>query len=125
MEVIARRLDHLRGNTPDVSPYNTREENSRITARKNNKKFVNQQIKQREKELSHSPKGIVRNRKSSINFRLPDTAPLTPQQDDEYWNDVGENWLSTPASTISGPPKPLFDYDRDFPPLNKTILSKN
>ena len=125
MEEITRRLDHLRGNTPDVSPYNTREENSRITARKNNKKFVNQQIKQREKELSHSPKGIVRNRKSSINFRLPDTPPLTPQQDDEYWNDVGENWLSTPASTISGPPKPLFDYDRDFPSLNKTILSKN
>ena len=79
----------------------------------------------KEKELSHSPKGIVKNRKSSINFRLPDTLPLTPQQDDEYWNDVGENWLSTPASTISGPPKPLFDYDRDFPPLNKTILSKN
>ena len=125
MEVIARRLDHLRGNTPDVSPYNTSEENSRIIARKNNKKFVNQQIKQREKELSHLPKGIVKKRKSSINFRLPDTPPLTPQQDDEYWNDVGENWLSTPASTISGPPKPLFHYDRDFPPLNKTILSKN
>ena len=32
MNEIARRLDYLRGNTPDVSPYNTREEYSRIIA---------------------------------------------------------------------------------------------
>ena len=109
MNEIARRLDYLRGNTPDVSPYNTREENSRIIARKNNEKFVNQQIRQRERELSQLPKGIVNKKRSSIrssiNFRLPDTPPLTPRQEDDYWNDVGENWLSTPASTISGPPK--------------------
>ena len=54
MDEIARRLDYLRGNTPDVSPYNTRKENSRIIARKNNEKFVNQQIRQRERELSQS-----------------------------------------------------------------------
>ena len=52
MEEIVRRLDHLRGNTPDVSPYNTREVNSRIIARKNNKKFVNQQIRQRKRAFS-------------------------------------------------------------------------
>ena len=44
---MTQRLDRLCGNTLDVSPYNTREENSRIIARKNNEKFVNQQIKQR------------------------------------------------------------------------------
>ena len=32
MDEITRRLDRLRGNTLDVSPYNTREENSRIIA---------------------------------------------------------------------------------------------
>ena len=54
-------------------------------------------------------KGIVNKKRSSIrssiNFRLLDTPPLTPEQEDDYWNDAGENWLSTPASTIIGPPK--------------------
>ena len=97
---------------------------------KNNEKFVNQRIKQRQKELSKLPKGIANNKRSSINFKLPDTPPLTPQEQDEYWRDVGENWLGTPASTISGPPAPaqptsLFNYDQDFPPLSKHIISKN
>ena len=39
MEDIVRRLDFLRGNTPDVSPDNTREQNSRIIARKNQERF--------------------------------------------------------------------------------------
>ena len=76
------------------------------------------------------PKGIVNNRRSSINFRLPDTPPSAPQEQDEYWRDVEENWLGTPASTIGGPPAPtqptsLFDYGRDFPTLSKHILAKN
>ena len=130
IDEITQRLDRLCSNTLDVSPYNTREENSRIIARKNNEKFVNQQIKQRQRELSKFPKGIVNNRRSSINFRLPDTPPSTPQEQDKYCRDVEENWLRTPASTISGPPAPtqptsLFDYDRDFPPLSKHILAKN
>ena len=130
IDEITQRLDCLRDNTLDVSPYNTREENSRIIAQKNNEKFVNQQIKQRQRELSKLPKGIVNNRRSSINFRLPETPPSIPQEQDEYWRDVEENWLGTPASTISGPPAPtqptsLFDYDRDFPPLSKHILAKN
>ena len=36
MNDIHRRFDYLRGNTPDVSPDNTREQSSRIIARKNN-----------------------------------------------------------------------------------------
>ena len=130
MEEITKRLDRLRGNTQDVSPYHTREENSRIIARKNNEKSLNQQIKQRQRELSKLPKEIVNRRRSSINFRLPDRPSLTPQVQDEYWRDVEQNWLSTPTPTISSPPAPpqstsLFDYDRDFPPLSKHILSNN
>ena len=76
------------------------------------------------------PKGIVNKRRSSINFRLPDTPPLTPQEQDEYWREVGENWLGTPAPTVSGLPEStqptsLFDYNRDFPPFSKNILAKN
>ena len=130
MEEITKRLDRLRGNTQDVSPYHTREENSRIIARKNNEKSLNQQIKQRQRELSKLPKEIVNRRRSSINFRLPNRPSLTPQVQDEYWRDVEQNWLSTPTPTISSPPAPpqstsLFDYDRDFPPLSKHILSNN
>ena len=104
MDKITRRLDYLRGNTPDVSPYNTREQNSKIIARKNNEKFVNQQIKQRQREISNLPKRIVNKRKSSMNFNFPDTPPRTPQEQDDYWRDVEQNWFGTPAAPISGPP---------------------
>ena len=83
IDEMTQRLDRLCGNTLDVSPYNTTEENSRI-ARKNYEKFVNQQIKQTQRELSKFPKGIVNNRRSSINFRLPDTPPSTLQEQDKY-----------------------------------------
>ena len=123
MDETARRLDYLRGNTLDVSLDNIREQNSRIIARKNNEKFVNQQVKQRQREISNLPKGIVNKRKSSMNFNFPETPPRTPQdQEDDYWRDVEQNWFGTPAAPISGPPPPpasLFDYDRDFPPLSR------
>ena len=91
VDEITHRLDHLRGNTPDVSPYNTREQNSKIIARKNNEKFVNQQIKQTQREISNLPKGIVNKRKSSMNFNFPDTPPPLPQEQDDYWRDVEQN----------------------------------
>ena len=126
MDEIARRLDYLRGNTPDVSPYNTREQNSRIIARKNNEKFVNQQDKQRNREISNLPKGIVNKRKSSMNFNFPETRPQTPQdQGDDFWRDVKQNWFGTPAAPISGPAPPptsLFDYNRDFPPFPMHLI---
>ena len=71
---VTRRLDYLRGNTSDVSPYNTRLQNSRIIARKNNEKFVNKQVKERQREISNLLKGAVHKRKSSIlifRMRLP------------------------------------------------------
>ena len=104
MDKITRRLDYLRGNTPDVSPYNTREQNSKIIVRKNNEKFVNQQIKQTQREISNFPKGIVNKRKSSMNFNFPHTPPRTPQEQDDYWREVEQNWFGTPAAPISGPP---------------------
>ena len=63
MEDIVRRLDFLRENTLDVSPDNTREQNSRIIPQKNQGRFQNRQIKEREKELSNIPKGIINKRK--------------------------------------------------------------
>ena len=59
MDEIVRRLDLLRGNTLDVSPDNTMEQNSRIIARKNQRRFHNRWIKEREKELLNIPKGII------------------------------------------------------------------
>ena len=101
MNDIVRRLNYLRGNTPDVSPDNTPLQNSRVVARKNNEKFANQQIKERQREIAKIPKGTVNKRKSSTNFNFPDTPPQTPE---EY---------SLP------PPPPLFDYEKDFPPLSR------
>ena len=75
MDDIVRRLDYLRGNTLDVSPDNTREQNPRIIERKNHEKSVNQQVKQRQREISNLPKGIVNKRKSSMNFNFPETPP--------------------------------------------------
>ena len=75
---IVRRLDILRGNTPDVSPDNTPAQNSRVIARQNQERFQNRRIRERERDLSNIPKGIINKRKSSINFNFPDTPPQTP-----------------------------------------------
>ena len=46
--------------------------------------------------------------------------PRTPQdQEEDYWRDVEQNWLATPAATPIGDPPHLFDYDCDFPPLSR------
>ena len=81
MDESVRRLDLLRGNTLDVSPDNTMEQNSRIIARKNQERFQNRRIKERETELLNIPKGIINKRKSNINFNFPDTSPYTPSED--------------------------------------------
>ena len=51
---IVRRLDILRGNTPDVSPDNTPAQNSRIIARQNQERFQNRQIKERQRTFKHT-----------------------------------------------------------------------
>ena len=133
IDELTQRLDRLCGNTEELAPYNTPEQNARIIMKKNNEKFLNRQINQREKELAKIPKGIVKNQRSTINFKqpdtwrsinvkLPDTPPSTP---DDYWADVDQNWIpgGTPSAPLSGPPTPpsLFDYDCDFPPLSKFV----
>ena len=50
-----------------------------------------------------------------MNFNFPQTPRRTPQdQEEDYWRDVEQNWLGTPAPT---PAPTLFEYDRDFQPL--------
>ena len=105
MDDIVRRLDILRGNTPDVFPGNTPAQNSAIIARQNQERSQNRQIKQREKEISKIPKGIVNKRKSSINFNFPDSPLYTPPQR-SYRRDFEDF-----------PPLPHFVNDEeDFPP---------
>ena len=139
MEEIEHRLNRLYGNALlEVSPLNTKEENSRIITQKNWQKVLDQRFNQREKELSQQPKGNVKKKRScirsSMRFRFPDTSPVTPSFND-YWDDVAENWKNTPApqdlstpAPLSGPPEEqpyLFDQDRDFPPLSKYVQKKN
>ena len=127
---LLRRLNHLRGNDEGellrrfnrlrgfdtLSPVDVEYLN-----------FYNQRIKQREKEitgLKKGAKGNVRKKRSSIEpnlkFRLPDTPP--PSFHDPYWEGEADEWIPNNTS-LSGPP--LFDYDRDFPPLNRSIQSRN
>ena len=127
-EELQRRLDRLCGNVVVKSKQqqqNTPEQNSELIAQQDSKKFFNQQLKQREKELTglqKRAKGNVGKKRSSIEpslkFRLPETPPPSF---DEYWDGVADQWI--PHKTpLSGPPEPpLFDYDRDFPPLNRSI----
>ena len=50
MEDIVRKLDYLRGDTPDVSPYNTREQDSKNFCEKIMKSLlINKINKDREK----------------------------------------------------------------------------
>ena len=105
MDNIVRRLDILWGKTPDVSPDNTAAQNYRIITRKNQERFQNRQIKEREKELSNIPKGIVNKKKLSINFNSLDTPSYTPPRR-SYRRDFEDF-----------PPPPNFVNDEeDFPP---------
>ena len=116
MKEIYRRLDALKRNTQDVSPYNTRAQSSTIVARKNNEKFVKNQGKKR--EIANIPKGIVNKKKSTTNFNFPDTPPQMPEED--YWQSV--ELLSVPliSQVAPFPSAPhLFNYEKDFPPLSR------
>ena len=118
MEEIYRRLDALKGNTLDVSPYNTRAQNSAIIVQKDNEKFVNWQIRERNREIANIPKGVVNKRKSTTNFNFLDTPSQTPEED--YKQSV--ELLSVPsifwvAPVPSAPP--VFNYEKYFPPWSR------
>ena len=82
MNENTKRLSFLQGNTSDVSPDNTREQNSRIITQKHQERFQNRQIRERERKIKNIPKGIITKRKSSLNFSFPETPPFTPPRDD-------------------------------------------
>ena len=53
-----------------------------------------------------------------MSFKLPETPPKSPF--DDYWDGVANQWVK--STSVSGPPEPpLFDYDRDFPPLSRSV----
>ena len=81
IDEITRSLNILRGTKPDVSPDNTREQNSRIIARQNQERFQNRQIRERKREIKNIPKGIINKRKSSLNFNFPEMPAFTPPRD--------------------------------------------
>ena len=74
MEDIVTRLVILRGNTPDVSPANTPAQFLVLLLEKNEERFQNSQIREREREIWNIPKGIVNKGKSSTNSKFPDTS---------------------------------------------------
>ena len=66
---------------PDIYRRNSPAENSRWIAQGNDERFQNRRLREREREISNIPRGIVKSRKSmDINF--PDTPPATPYRDD-------------------------------------------
>ena len=91
-----RRFNFLQGNTTELSPNNTPELNSSIIARQNAEKFQNRQIREREKEIRNIPKGIIKKRKSSLNFNFPETPPYTPPREDDFSCYLRPSFGSTP-----------------------------
>ena len=59
MDDIVRRLDILRGNTPDVSPDNTAAQNSRIIARKNQENFKTDKLMREKKNFQTYQKELL------------------------------------------------------------------
>ena len=126
-EELQRRPDRLRGNVVNSKQQqqSTPEQNSELIAQKNSEKFFNRQLKQKEKELPglrKDAKGNVGKKRSSIEPSLKFSLPETPPPSfDEYWDEVADQWIPHKAP-LSGPPEPpLFNYDRDFPPLNRSV----
>ena len=106
MEDIVTRLVILRGNTPDVSPANTPAQFLVLLLEKNEERFQNSQIREREREISNIPKGIVNKGKSSTNSKFPDTSsppPLPPPPPSKKSKTQKSN-------------RREFDNDEDFPP---------
>ena len=125
-EELQRRLNRLRGNVVVTPTQNTPEQNSElIEQQQNSEKIFNRRLKKRQKEstgLRKGGKGNVGKKRSSIEsslkFKLPETPPPSF---DEYWDGVADQWIPHSMPLSGHPEPPLFYYDRDFPPLNKSI----
>ena len=77
---------------PDLYGGNSPQENSRRVAQANEERFQNRITRDREREISNVPWGIVKSRRSSLNINLPETPPPTPF-------DYIPHPLSTPRET--------------------------
>ena len=63
---------------PDLYRGNSPQENSRRVAQTNEERFQNTILRDREREISKIPRGIVKSRKNSLNIHLSKTPPPTP-----------------------------------------------
>ena len=96
IEEVTRRLNFLRGDTAEFSPNNTPELNLSIIAQQNAEKIQNRQIREREKEIKNIPKGIIKKRKTSLNFNFPGMPPYTPPREDDFSRYLCPSFASTP-----------------------------
>ena len=62
---------------PDLYGGNSPQENSRRVAQTNEERFQNTILRDREREISNIPRGIVKSRKNSLNIHLSKTTPPT------------------------------------------------
>ena len=67
---------------PDLYVENTPAENSRRIAHANEERFQNRRLREREREISNIPRGIVKTRKNSMAKNFPDTPHATPYSSD-------------------------------------------
>ena len=56
---------------------NTPTGNSRQIAQANDERFQNRRLREREREISNIPRGIVKSRRSNMDINFPDTPPPT------------------------------------------------
>ena len=120
------RIDILGGNTPA--------ENSRRIAEADEERFQNRRLREREREVSNIPRGIIKSRKSSLNINFSDTPPPTPFRDDFLPPSTPRETTFLFPESLSPlwnklrniaplPSKPNFD---DFArPLTRTVDDKN
>ena len=67
---------------PDLYGGNTPAEISSCIAQANEERFQNRRLREREREISNIPRGIVKTRKSSMDINFPDIPPATPDSSD-------------------------------------------
>ena len=69
---------------PDVFGGNSSAENSRRIVQANDERFQNRRLREREREISDIPRGIVKSSRSTMDINFPDTPPPTPYRDDFF-----------------------------------------
>ena len=63
---------------------NTPTGNSRQIAQANDERFQNRRLREREREISNIPRGIVKSRRSAMDINFPDNPPPIPYRDDFF-----------------------------------------